>query len=321
MAFRRGRRGAACAAAPLVAVILALVASLPLQALAFLPDPSPPPRHKVMFRSLTAAQWNPLGLQSDLVLGYRLRLVKSESLLFRDTFAGGRMIVRLNPAFVRLGAGLALQPMAALTLCARWEHRLYFGSVKMLQSFGRVDDEYHEDEIARRADLDLNYAGNGHQVTLQAVLRAKLGPVALVNDFNMVYFDMDLRQGDKAFYVNMFDTLAPGKGWVLVNHGHLLYLLTRFNLVFGVRYSLVQALYSDALLAASGGDNPNSPNHRIGPMVAYQFKGIGKRFRQPTLVLILNWWINNRYRSGQRVHQGVPYGAVAFQFTGDLWSK
>jgi hypothetical protein len=321
MVMRRSGRRPALDAAVLGALTLILAAGWSARALAFLPDPSPPPRQKVMYRSLTAAQWNPLGLQSDLVLGYRLRLVKSESLLFRDTFAAGRAIVRLNPAFVRLGVGVALQPMAALTLCARWEHRLYFGSVNMLQSFARADSEYHEDEIARRGDLDLNYAGNGHQVTLQAVLRAKLGPVVLLNDFNMVYFDMNLRRGDKLFYVNMFDTLAPGKGWVLVNHGHLLYLLTRYNLVFGVRYSAVQPLYSDALLADSGGHNPNSPNHRIGPMVAYQFKGLGKRFKQPTLVLILAWWINNRYRSGQWSHQGIPYGVVAFQFTGDLWSK
>ena len=66
--------------------------------------------------------------------------------------------------------------------------------------------------------------------------------------------------------------------------------------------------------------NINTPNHRVGPMIAYVFRSRNPRFSQPMLALIVNWWINNRYRSGQAVSNALPYGAVAFQFNGTLWS-
>lgn len=298
-------------------IILCAAVAAPLSATGFV-DLSVPPKHRILYRSLTAAQYNPLGLQSDLYLGYRRRLMDSESLVLRDTFVGGMMIYRLNPAYARIGAGVEVQPILPLTLRALYEHRVYFGSVGMMQSFASPHDEHHEDELERRADQGHNSPGNGAQVTLQAVLRAKVGPVALVNEFNMVYFQMDVPPGQQVFYVNLFDTLAPTKGWMMVNNANLLWLASA-RLLLGVRYTVVHALYSDQLLGAR--PNLNTPNHRVGPMACYVLPWSWSRFKNPMLALIINWWIDNRYRSGQQVHQAVPYGALAFQVQGDLWTK
>jgi hypothetical protein len=267
-------------------------------------------RHRLRYRSLTAAQGNPLGLQSDLMLGYRYRLWDRPGVLYRDSFAGAMAIARLNPAYARLGAGAELRPLAVLTLRALYEHRLYFSTFNMMQSFASPRDAYSDDDLSRRGEAGENYAGHGHEITLQAELRAKVGPVALLDDFNAVYFGMDLRGGDRLFYVNLFDTLCPNNRFTLINHGHLLYI-TSFGLIAGVRHSVVHALYPEAW------GNPNTPHHRLGPMLLYVFGDRGPSFRQPTLIVIVNWWIGNRYRSGS----ALPYGVLAFQFAGDLWTS
>jgi hypothetical protein len=174
--------------------------------------------------------------------------------------------------------------------------------------------------MKRRGEQGSSYAGIVHQVTLQAVLRAMAGPVAVLDDFSMTFFDAGLRRGDRVFYDNFFDLTVPGTGWVLANHAHLIYL-TGFRLLLGVRHSVVHALYPGSWLAASGGESPGSPHHRVGPLAAYVFRSPWRAFQQPTVILLLSWWIGNRYRSGGTVHQAVPYGAVAFQVGGDLWWK
>jgi len=278
-------------------------------------------QHKIHYRNLTALQWNPLGIQSDLVLGYRYRLFRSPSLALRDNFIGPAFIFRLNPAFLRIGVALEVQPLTVLTLRASYEHRAYFGSVGMMQSFSDPGAEHHDLEMRQRGQEDENYTGTGHQFILQAVLKGKLGPIAFLNDFAYHHFEMNLRGDDRVFYVSLFDTLAPGSGGVLINSAHLFYA-TKVGWLFGVRYTVTEALYSDEDMTAGGlSENPNTPAHRIGPMICYMFRDRGKDLRSPTLIFFLNWWIKHRYRAGQQVPQAVPYGVLAFQFTGDLWTK
>lgn len=301
---------------PLLLMLGAMITPAP--ALALTGPTGPPPLHQIRFRSLTAVQYNPLGAQTDFFLGYRLRLFSNSALALQQNFFGAAAIVRINPAFTRLGACVELQPLTVLTLRVMFEERLYFGSFDMMQSFAGPLEEYDEDTLKARGEAGLSNATTGHQLTLQATLRAKVGPLVILDDLNMIYFHMDARPGDKVFYVNLLDTVAPTPGWVLVNNAHLL-VLTKYRFIFGLRYTLVHALYPDEWLA--GAEDPNTPNHRVGPMLAYTFASTKSWFQQPSLILILNWWLGSRYRSGQKVHQGVPYGVLALQFTGELWRK
>jgi hypothetical protein len=278
---------------------------------------SPRPRHRVFFDSLSALQLNPEGAETYVFLGYRYRLFQSDSILLRNSFVGIKGLAMLNPAFARLGGAVEIEPLAALTLRVIYQHRLYFGTVNMLLDFDSPYQEHHDDLMQARSEADENYATHGTQLTLQAVLKAKAGPIALLNELSFHYFDISLRHAGRLLYVNLFDTLAPDEGWTVVNSGHLFYM-TDFGLVAGIRHTLVHALYPEHLLDQRG--NPNTPNHRLGPMLAWVLSSGTTTFQNPTVIGILNWWINSRYRSGQRVHNAVPYGVIAFQFEGDLWT-
>lgn len=303
------------------AAVLALWLGLSLAAprAAAMPLDKPPSRrHRVLYSLLAAAQYNPLGLQGDLRLLYRYRLLDHPSPLLNDTFVGGGLITRQTPAYARIGAMVELQPLTVLTLRAIYEYRSYFRTFGMVQSFASPNAEHDNDTRSRLADEGRHYAAKGHQVMLQAVVRAKVGPVAVLNETELHYFDLGLRPGDSVFYEAYFDALAPGHGSTVVNNAHLLYL-TDFGLIAGLRYTVVAPLYSDEMQARS--EVTQTPSHRVGPLAGYTFAGRGPLFRAPTLVVFLNWWLRSRYRAGQTVHQAVPYGVVAFQVSGDLWGR
>jgi hypothetical protein len=266
-------------------------------------------RHSVEYTSLTAAQLNPLGVQTDLGLGYRYRLFSSPSLLLSDTYAGGLLVARVNPAFARLGGGLEIQPLAVIALRLLYEHHLYFGSANMIQSFASPTEEHSDQMLKHRGAAGASYSTHGHQVTLQAVLRAKVGPVAVFNEMNAIYHRMYLKGQDRFFYVNYFDLLAPADGFVLLNNAHLV-LLWR-NWILGFRHTLVHAVYPGNWSDAA---ELHPTNHRLGPIFSVTFPDVSPRLRRPTLILIVNWWFENPYRSGS------VYGVLALQFSGDVLS-
>ena len=279
------------------------------------------PRHRLHYHNLTGFQYNPLGIQTDLLLSYRHRLFLPTSRLLADTFVGGGAIVRVNPAYARVGVGLELQPLMVLCLRAQYEFRGYFATAGMLQSFTEANSEHHDELRKTRADLEMNYGGTGHQVNLQAILRAKVGHWAVVNDFVMTYFQMNLANGDTVFYDAFLDLLAPGQGVTLANSAHLFYI-TGEGLTVGMRYTVAHAVYPEEALGPGGSATEVvTPTHRLGPMFVYEFQGRGERFQKPTLAIIINWWLRHRYRHGQQVNRGIPWVAVAFFFSGDLWSS
>jgi hypothetical protein len=277
------------------------------------------PRHRIIYRSLTAAQWNPLGLQSELDLGYRYLMFRSDSRVFQENYLAVLSVAKLNPAYARVGGAVELQPMAILTLRGEILWRGYFGSFNMLQSFSSADADYRDSTLKERGEAGLNYRGSGYEVKAEATLRFKLGPIAVINQLMGIYSRLNLEGSDRLFYDAYLDVLVPNKRWTLANHAHLLYV-TKFGLLLGARYSLVHAFYPESWLAP-GAENPNSPTHRLGPIALYTFKYRRNGFENPTVIVILNWWLQHRYRAGQDISQGVPYGVVAFRFQGDLWSR
>ena len=47
----------------------------------------------------------------------------------------------------------------------------------------------------------------------------------------------------------------------------------------------------------------------------------GDAFEKPTLLLIANWYLSHRWRTGADVTQAFPYLALAFRFEGTLWAS
>ncbi|MCK5797370.1 MAG: hypothetical protein KAI47_09315, partial [Deltaproteobacteria bacterium] len=205
-------------------VLLALISVGTTEVRAQLAPVTLPPTHRLFFTSLSAIVWNPLGAQTDLIVHYQRRLWKSKKLILGASHVGVNMITRLNPAYLRVGFGVELQPLAILTLRANIEHRGYFGTAGMLQSWDSPLAEYDDSTRAARSDTGATYISTGFQFTAQAILRAKVGPIAFLNEFNLHHYRLDLHGQDRVFYEAFSDILAPGRGNVIVNNAHLLYI-------------------------------------------------------------------------------------------------
>ncbi len=279
-----------------------------------------PPRHRIVYSSLLALRISPLGLEERLMVGYHRRLYTSSSILWRDCFVGLDLTPVINPAQVALGAQITLRPIALLVLSARYSFLAWFGNFNYLQSFTSPHEDYSDTSLELNAEQQRNYSTSGGQLQLQAQVLGKLGHLVLRNDLKLFHHDVGLRHGDSLFYDFTLDAMVPDAGWVLSNDTDLVYL-TSWGLVAGLRHTLVHALYQDRhYQPGESTDNPNTPFSRLGPLLAYVLYDKPQRvFNKPTLLLIVNWYLTHRFRTGADVSQGVPYVVLGFKFGGDLW--
>jgi hypothetical protein len=148
----------------------------------------------------------------------------------------------------------------------------------------------------------------------------KVGPIAARSNFKLIYSDFDLRGDEPVFYDITLDELLPDEGWMLSNDADLLYL-TDFGLTLGVRHTYTRAFFAPRHFGGTEpADDPTRPNHRVGPLAAYQFyeEEGPSRFNKPTVLMILNWYVEHRNRAGQDVSRAFPYIILGFAFSGDL---
>jgi hypothetical protein len=252
--------------------------------------------------------------------------VKSSNPLYKDNFGGAGLMMEATPAFVRIGPMIEVQPFSILRLWATYQVLGYFGSFNLMQSFASPNEEYSDSRIKDLGDLPSkeegqNYPTAGTQFTAGANFQMKLGPIAARSALRLVRADYDLRDGDRVFYDQFYDVLVPNEGWFLSNDTDLLYV-TDFGLVAGARHTVTHAFYGDRHFAPGEADLDLNPTmHRVGPFLAYTFSKdpAGTFFGNPTVLLIANWWLSHRYRTGEDVSVGLPYIVAGFMFTGDLW--
>ena len=137
----------------------------------------------------------------------------------------------------------------------------------------------------------------------------------------MIRSVMTLNEGDTVWYEGVNDVLMPQNGWALHMDNDLLWMGSN-GWVAGVRHSMDHVFYPEAENMSSSALDELTPNHRVGPLVAYSFfDEPGRAFNKPTVVLILNWHLKHRYRTGEEISQAMPYGLVAFAFSGDLMAS
>lgn len=238
------------------------------------------------------------------------------------------IVPTLSPAFARIGPILEFQPASVLQLWASYEVFYYFGAFDFLQSFPSPRADFSDTEIQRRGDLPKSdplksYSATGTQLNLGATAQIKIGPIAVRNLFRAMRPDYDSRAGDRVVYDILFDVLVPNGGWFVNNDVDALYV-TSFGLAAGARWTANYAFYRgrDYAPGEDASHNPNTPMHRVGPVIAYSlWKDRGGVFDNPTILFIANWWLEHRWRTGADVGQGVPYLAFGFQFTGELLKR
>ena len=81
----------------------------------------------------------------------------------------------------------------------------------------------------------------------------------------------------------------------------------------------MEPLYSASDYRAGEKQENDNGHQRLGPLAAYTFFDKSySRFSKPSLVLIVNWYVDHRWRTGADTNAGIPYMVLAFAFTSDL---
>ncbi len=282
--------------------------------------PPPTPVHQLFYQNLTVIRVNPLGLQNQFELDWRHRLYDpGDSLIMSQNYWALTAAPILTPGLMRLGVAAKLQPLAILKLEVKWEYLNYFGNFDLIQSYADDDADFSDSAIADGGDAGLNYATDGWQLTLDGEARAKVGPLIVRNRFKAGYLEVALRGNDTLFYEQYFDLLLPGKGWFFTNDLDLLVQVGK-KLIIGARWAFMDVQYpDDAFAPGEDKDSDNAPTHRLGPLVAYTFfDDPGASFNKPTILLLVNWYLQHRWRTGEDVSQAMPYFVLGFAFSGDL---
>lgn len=313
-----------------------------------------PPQDRLVLNNLLVLRLNPVGLEDQIRFGLQHRLSEEgDGPLKREAFLFAGIAPRINPAFIKIGPSVEIQPLSILNLRVGLEFVQLFGTFGFLQSYGSATDEYDDKRIAacstRSALENCRYQGPdgaevlgstevrssaaaGLHLMIEPTLQLRLGPIALRNKLAIEYWSMGTRPGDRTFYDVTLDTLVPKRGWVIANDLDALFV-TRFRLSAGVRYSLVQSLYQDSDFRA-GEDRERADNRvqRVGPLLSYTFFDRGfTAFNRPTLLFSVAWYVDHRYRTGQApagILPGVfvqspamPYILLGFSFQSDLINR
>ena len=280
-----------------------------------------PPKHRIVHRNTLAIRVNPLGLIYEGRFAYRLRLYQSDSLALRDNFLGLGIAPGASPAFARIGVYAEVQPATVLGFWGTYEWMQYFGTFNLFQSFPGSSSDFSDRGIKARGDLTAGdplrpSARGGTMLTVGANLNLKFGPIIVRNQLRLFRPDFRLRDGDTTLYDQFSDLLMPNQRLSLLNDFDLLFQ-TRFGLIAGLRYNIGMPFYGPENLVAGG--RVDNSTHRLGPFFAYRFfDHDGARFNQPTVALVVNWYLKHPYRTGAETSQAVPYVALAFNIVGDL---
>ncbi len=280
-----------------------------------------PPKHRVVHRNTLALRVNPLGLLYEGRFAYRLRLYESEAVALRDNFVGVGVAAGASPAFARIGLYAEVQPATVLGFWATYEWMQYFGTFNLFQSFPGSGSDFSDRGIKARGDLAAAdplrpSVRGGTMFTAGANLNLRFGPIILRNQLRLFRPDFRLRDGDTTLYDQFSDLLMPNGRVSLLNDLDLLYQ-TKFGLLAGLRDSVGVPFYGPENLTAGG--RVDNSTHRLGPFLAFRFfDHDGARINQPTVALVLNWYIKHPYRTGAETSQALPYVALAFNMVGDL---
>src|SRR5262245_26201329 len=88
--------------------------------------PPPIPKYRFVVNNLTVVRYNALGIEDQLRAGLQLRLYDGEGALKRDNFVFIGLTPKLNPAYLKFGPSVEIQPVAAFNLRLAAEVVEYF---------------------------------------------------------------------------------------------------------------------------------------------------------------------------------------------------
>jgi len=273
-------------------------------------DEPVPPKHRLIYNEMTAVRNNPIGAMNLIEVMYRYRLFKPKHILLNDTHASVGPFFDINPAAAALGGVVRVKPLAVLQVSFSHAWIGYFGTFGLLQSFDSDGIDYSDTQLDKNEDAGQNFATTGSISKLETILQAKVGPIAARSALLATRYHINTH-GKPLWFDTGLDVLAPEKGWVVKNDLDLLWMGKK-GLALGSRWTWTRALLGSA---SPGADHTD----RVGPIAIYSWKKTpGAKFSHPTVVAMLQWYVKHPYRTGGDVHQGIPYFAAGFLFSGDL---
>ncbi len=284
------------------------------------PLPAPHPLHRLTYDSTLGVRINPIGIEERLNVFFRRRLSADPSPLWRESSVAVGLTPTLTPSVIRLGPTFELRPLTILTLSASGYFQSWIKTFNHLQSYPSATAGHSDDDRQAGGDADLDYGTTGAEIQLRAQVLAKVGPIVLRGDVNLHRASVDLRDGDRVYYDPRADLLLPNGGFWLVSDTDLVWM-SDFGLIAGARFNVSNAFLRDRDFApGEPTDDPNGATMRVGPIFAYTFfDEPGAAFNKPTAIVMANWWLAHRYRTGEEGSAALPYIAVAFRFEGDLY--
>lgn len=308
--------------------------------------PSSKPRlgkFSLRYSSLNGGRYNPLGLISSNTIGFRYRLYDSDNPFLKNNFAGISLLPTVSGGFSRFGALAELQPLSVMRLWAKVEAFYYYGIFNLFQSFPDASSDYSDAKQRELGQLEVgdkrrNYPTVGTQISLGMDLQIKVGPVVARSFSRLVRSDFNTRAGDRVFYEQLYDVLAPNRGVYGHNDTDLLgyldlsflNLLDGMRVVGGLRNSVTIPVYTDAHFAPDNADRTSDnivrrtfgdtvPIWRVGPLLSFTlYDHPGWAFNTPTVFIGAQWHILHRWRTGADTSIFIPYTFFGFSFKGDL---
>jgi hypothetical protein len=277
-----------------------------------------PPQLRVVHKNTFALRVNPLGLIYDGRFSVRERLFVSDSKALRDNFIGVGLLPCASPAFFRIGPFIEFNPISMFGVYAAIQYVQYFGTIDLAQGFAGAQSNFSDSAI--KANSATNHmVTNGWDLTFGATFQTKVWNVLIRDQAKLVRGVLKLKEGQRIYYDQYFDVGAPNGGWFFTNDFDLLYQALDNHLMVGARYTFTNPFYEERHYDPADDSRPNNAMHRVGPFVGYNFKmQDGAAFNNPTVFLLVQWWVVHRFRTGLDTPQALPLLGVGFQITGDF---
>ncbi len=272
------------------------------------------------YQSATVLRVNPKGLSQFLLIKAPFGLYDSDHEALEKNGITPIVQLQASPAYYKAGVALEFDPMTILGFRAGVQWQNYNGKFDGLQSFDGTDVNFSDTNLEALGNdgQGLNYSASGRIMSLSTTLKAKVGDIALKHKFGGVRYDMELQNNHEHYYDITLDILVENGQWNLTNTTDLVYIHDD-SLMVGLRSDYTTPAYS-----SEGDDLPGS-TYRLGPSVIYNFdpsddsaSASNPNFRNPKLIVMLNWWLQHPYRTGEDVSGGLPMALVVFTCEGDL---
>jgi len=218
--------------------------------------------------------------------------------------------------------------LSLLHLYVGYEPTIYFGDLGSLHSFPSPSGDYGSGAFQVGGPAALPgavYPAVVHELVLAATAQLAVRWFALRSTWRGQYVHASLRNGDTVFYDSFYVVLLPRSGWLLHTETDAVYR-SHFGLTAGLHYALSMTSYpASAYPAGEAVVNRNTPIQQLGPIVAYTLFEHSRRgrFEAPTFFLLVAWYLEDRYRTGQLVNQAIPMIGLGLSFRGSLaeWGR